>query len=475
MGAIDEDEGSSWLRPARRIFQVPYIDRVLRSKGLRRIVGYPYSAGDCLFDSVLYLLGEEEAYESSVCLRRAMVSLYREKFHRKDPKAMEWMENFLVLENLQELHPELGRIKLTEKDAALVYLCKMRLSASCGGLWGDHFCAFWLQELLGRPIEIWLADTGKILGDEEDHSDNVMRLVYHSNYHGFSFAHYEPVVAFERMERFRWSSLQVIHRKRFMEDDLEDEVLEEETETESDNDEEEDDDDEPPPLPPESSQGCSRAPWLEDDNPERPDRLVSVSSAIEGEEMDESATARVEEQEVAETLKEFSSDIKTAGGSTNKLPGSRHLQPKRLKTDSPSLGESTVEISVRQPDKQEPTARREPLNTKVLEADCGRLSNFEVLDLLQSRDGISQSEVLVRRYLLQTPAASQSIEDLRKLSREPLIRRLCPLERIQIANLRPDPVQLYLIIQNIQKRFSNDEIDAMVATVNRFLTEPQKV
>jgi hypothetical protein len=32
------------------------IDNALRNVGLQRIVNYPYIAGDCLFDSISYLL-----------------------------------------------------------------------------------------------------------------------------------------------------------------------------------------------------------------------------------------------------------------------------------------------------------------------------------------------------------------------------------------------------------------------------------
>ncbi|XP_024533771.1 DNA-directed RNA polymerase III subunit RPC9-like [Selaginella moellendorffii] len=120
---------------------------------------------------------------------------------------------------------------------------------------------------------------------------------------------------------------------------------------------------------------------------------------------------------------------------------------------------------------------------KIIEAHTGILSNLEVLDLLRKRGAdqgfagavstVTQSELKVYDYLIHTPAATQSRESLAKLSKEPLAARLLRPERLQVANLRPaSAVEVHLIVEDIQNRFTDEEVEELVSRVNQVLPAP---
>ncbi|EFJ32019.1 hypothetical protein SELMODRAFT_408420 [Selaginella moellendorffii] len=129
---------------------------------------------------------------------------------------------------------------------------------------------------------------------------------------------------------------------------------------------------------------------------------------------------------------------------------------------------------------------------KIIEAHTGILSNLEVLDLLRKRGAdqgfagavstVTQSELKVYDYLIHTPAATQSRESLAKLSKEPLAARLLRPERLQVANLRPASavevhlislsVEVLLIVEDIQNRFTDEEVEELVSRVNQLNSTP---
>merc|ERR1712035_140589 len=119
-----------------------------------------------------------------------------------------------------------------------------------------------------------------------------------------------------------------------------------------------------------------------------------------------------------------------------------------------------------------PTERRELLtNFEVLEA-VNRYQNEQKEKAKKRKHSVKADEALntvtleTANYLSKLPAAQQSkegiVEFVQKLKADDDGAKLLPNELMQIVNLRPQqPVELYLLIEDIEGRISEENVDKL--------------
>ncbi|WVZ90231.1 hypothetical protein U9M48_036550 [Paspalum notatum var. saurae] len=101
-------------------------------------------------------------------------------------------------------------------------------------------------------------------------------------------------------------------------------------------------------------------------------------------------------------------------------------------------------------------------------ANAGVLTNFEVLDFLQSRGAkidpmgclgaVAASECKVYEYLLKTPACNQTRESIFEFVKRSEGFRLAEADKLNVINWRPSSAaDAYAMIEECGKRFSRDE------------------
>ncbi|KAA0057449.1 DNA-directed RNA polymerase III subunit RPC9-like [Cucumis melo var. makuwa] len=109
---------------------------------------------------------------------------------------------------------------------------------------------------------------------------------------------------------------------------------------------------------------------------------------------------------------------------------------------------------------------------KILEANAGPLTNFEVLDFLRSKGAakdptrvlakVLPSEYKVFDYLNQTPACNQTREAVIAFVEKSKEYDLAKAEILNIINLRPiTPVELFPIIENCDVRMGEEATERM--------------
>ncbi|KAJ4887717.1 core protein [Raphanus sativus] len=114
----------------------------------------------------------------------------------------------------------------------------------------------------------------------------------------------------------------------------------------------------------------------------------------------------------------------------------------------------------------------------IVKANAGALTNFEVLDLLNSRgaskdttranDKVSGSEYKVYDYLMETAASTQTRETVTKFFDKCKDFKLAKAEILNVINLRPtSDVELTPIIEKPDER--EIDIDGILALVQELL------
>ncbi|KAG2217906.1 hypothetical protein INT45_008656 [Circinella minor] len=111
------------------------------------------------------------------------------------------------------------------------------------------------------------------------------------------------------------------------------------------------------------------------------------------------------------------------------------------------------------------------------------LSNFEVLQLLEeqqakqkkaqdSTNGISVPENLrtvqfeLAEYLKETSCGTQDQKQVKEFMEAMKSYELTMAEKLQLLNLRPrSAVEIYLLIEECEERFSEDQLEEMLETV----------
>ncbi|KAF7816467.1 DNA-directed RNA polymerase III subunit RPC9 [Senna tora] len=118
-----------------------------------------------------------------------------------------------------------------------------------------------------------------------------------------------------------------------------------------------------------------------------------------------------------------------------------------------------------------------------MEANAGALTNFEVLDFFRGKGAskdptrvlakVAQSEYKVYDYLVGTPASEQTRENINSFLGNCKKHDLAKAEVLNILNLRPAAaVEIFPIIEQIEDRFPDEEIEEMVEVVKKTLPAP---
>jgi hypothetical protein len=131
------------------------IDIKLRECNLRRNTAYRYIVGDCLFDSISYLLQYEV---SSTSLRMNTMGHLAQCLSLNTPKAQQTRQLELNPDWLHDLHEGVYN--------EYQYMQKMSISAVHGGLWGDFTAIKWIADYLKKPIYVWSIVSEQIIAKE---------------------------------------------------------------------------------------------------------------------------------------------------------------------------------------------------------------------------------------------------------------------------------------------------------------------
>ncbi|KAF7010602.1 hypothetical protein CFC21_025000 [Triticum aestivum] len=130
---------------------------------------------------------------------------------------------------------------------------------------------------------------------------------------------------------------------------------------------------------------------------------------------------------------------------------------------------------------------------KIVKANAGHLTNFEVLDFLRKRGAktdpmgclgaVAASECKVYEYLLKTPACNQTRESVTEFANRCEGFKLTDADKQNIINWRPtSAADVYAMVEECGKRFCKDErgvpqdeddrADELVALVNEIFPAP---
>ncbi|XP_047153513.1 DNA-directed RNA polymerase III subunit RPC9-like [Vigna umbellata] len=120
---------------------------------------------------------------------------------------------------------------------------------------------------------------------------------------------------------------------------------------------------------------------------------------------------------------------------------------------------------------------------KILEANAGALTNFEVLDFLRTKGAskdptrviakVAQSEYKVYDYLVDTAASDQTRESINEFLTSIKQHDLAKAEVLNILNTRPAAeVELFPIIESCEGRLPDEEVTEIVELVTRTLPPP---
>jgi hypothetical protein len=129
------------------------IDIELAKHGLQQVQNFEDKVGDCLFDSIAYLLNYSL---SSKLIRKNSMCYLQECLTIGTPQAFECYQCELKLEFLHDLHHE-------ETTHEITYIQIKSLPTLNGGLWGDFIAIYWISKYLQLPIHIWNKNNCQIM------------------------------------------------------------------------------------------------------------------------------------------------------------------------------------------------------------------------------------------------------------------------------------------------------------------------
>lgn len=120
---------------------------------------------------------------------------------------------------------------------------------------------------------------------------------------------------------------------------------------------------------------------------------------------------------------------------------------------------------------------------KILEANAGALTNFEVLHFLRAKGAskdptrviakVAQSEYKVYDYLVNTAASAQTRENIKDFLTSVKQHDLAKAEVLNILNTRPvAEVEIFPMIENCEERFPDEEVSEIVELVKKTLPPP---
>ncbi|KAK7290195.1 hypothetical protein RIF29_04439 [Crotalaria pallida] len=119
----------------------------------------------------------------------------------------------------------------------------------------------------------------------------------------------------------------------------------------------------------------------------------------------------------------------------------------------------------------------------LLQANAGALTNFEVLDFFRARGAskdptrviakVAQSEYKVYDYLVNSPACSQSRQNINEFLEKVKKYDLAKAEILSVLNTRPaGPVDLFAIIEDCEARFPDEVLQEIIELVKKTLPPP---
>ncbi|XP_042512909.1 DNA-directed RNA polymerase III subunit rpc9-like [Macadamia integrifolia] len=120
---------------------------------------------------------------------------------------------------------------------------------------------------------------------------------------------------------------------------------------------------------------------------------------------------------------------------------------------------------------------------KILQANAGVLTNFEVLDFLQKRGAsqdptrvlcpVTASEFKVYDYLVQSAACNQTRECIYEFLKGCEEYDLAKAEKLNIINIRPSSVvEIDPIIEECEKRMEGETVEKLVEMTVQVLPQP---
>ncbi|XP_010261566.1 PREDICTED: DNA-directed RNA polymerase III subunit rpc9-like isoform X2 [Nelumbo nucifera] len=119
---------------------------------------------------------------------------------------------------------------------------------------------------------------------------------------------------------------------------------------------------------------------------------------------------------------------------------------------------------------------------KIVQANAGALTNFEVLDFLRSRGAstdptrviapVAPSEFKVYDYLVQSAVCNQTRESINEFLKRCEKYDLANAEKLNIINIRPSSlVEIDPIIEECEKRMKSEDVEELVEMVVQVLPE----
>ncbi|GAV57560.1 RNA_pol_Rpb4 domain-containing protein, partial [Cephalotus follicularis] len=123
------------------------------------------------------------------------------------------------------------------------------------------------------------------------------------------------------------------------------------------------------------------------------------------------------------------------------------------------------------------------LEMKIIEANAGPLTNFEVLDFINSKGAsrdttrviapIAPSEYKVYDYLADSPACNQTREKIYEFLERSKRYNLAKAEMLNIINICPTSlVEIDPIIEQCEDRFEGNRLDELVQVVVEMFSPP---
>jgi hypothetical protein len=93
----------------------------------------------------------------------------------------------------------------------IMYIQKMSLATSNGGLWGDFTTIYLISQYLQQPIYVWNKNNGQIMVKVGDNMNGITLNIVYGNDHSQLGEFYDPTISFQSSNNIVQSSLNNQH------------------------------------------------------------------------------------------------------------------------------------------------------------------------------------------------------------------------------------------------------------------------
>jgi hypothetical protein len=93
----------------------------------------------------------------------------------------------------------------------IMYIQKMSLTTSNGGLWDDFTTIYWISQYLQQPIYVWNKNNGKIMVKVGDNMNDITLNIVYGNDHSELAELYDPTISLQSSNNVVQSSLDNQH------------------------------------------------------------------------------------------------------------------------------------------------------------------------------------------------------------------------------------------------------------------------